>query len=451
MRGDWGVGVTIMRVVSRHEAELPPRSHTLALEPREVRLAERPKSSVRNILSVMAMLLAGSTGSAAQAPASPGTPILVDRNMTAGAGATVTNAAGRLAAHVEDRFVPLRLFEERSKLHRAVNATYRLTKLALFDEPQENWLRVANHEVFGHGGRLRDLFSGHIGYELPPPPPYGRGGGATFFNYDRTPTVEEVLAVSAGGMEANYVLARALAQDAMTEGQWHYRDARRYLYAEYDTIRYILGTSDLEREGHDVGDFRRVYNDLARTLEEKTLSARMLRRDALVSFANPMIAYSYYSTFVSYVWGGHTTSPIPMIHFGETRYLPMARFHLTSFGTEFVIDNAFVRNGRFTDVTLGAGQTIGARTWSVGLQSTRVASIGRWSIDGSGTIWHRPDWGAQLQATTYREVAQRGQHALSLVVQGGWKTDGFTPGDRLHEGAFMRVGAALTPRSRQSP
>ena len=379
------------------------------------------------------------------------TPVLFDRDMTAGAGATVTIALGRLVAHAEDRFVPLKLFEERGRLRRGANATYRLAKLALFDEPQENWFRVANHEVFGHGGRLRDLFNGHIGYELPAPPPYGRGGGATFFEYDRRPTVEEVLAVSVGGMEANYVLARTLMQDAVTDGQWHYRDARRYLYAEYDTIRYILGTSDLEREGHDVGDFRQVYNDVAKTVGEETLSARTLRRRALVSFANPMIAYSYYSTFVSYVWAGHTTAPVPMIHLGKTRYLPMAHFHLTSFGTEFVFDNVLVRNGRFMDVTVGAGQTIGARTWSIGGQSTRITSIRRWTIDGAATLWHRPEWGGQLQATTSREVAQRGRHALAIVVQGGWKTDGFMPGERLHEGAFVRVGASLTPMSRQSP
>ena len=155
------------------------------------------------------------------------TPLLVDRDMSPAAGATATIAVGRLVAHGEDRFVPLRLFEDKGKLRHAANATYRLAKLALFDEPQENWFRVANHELFGHGGRLRELFDGHVGYYLPPPPPYGRGGGATFFGFDRPPTVEEVLAVTVGGMEANYLMARALAQDAVTEGQWHYRDARR--------------------------------------------------------------------------------------------------------------------------------------------------------------------------------------------------------------------------------
>jgi hypothetical protein len=405
---------------------------------------------VRRLICLTLSLLYAKTASAQPATPAP-TPLLIDRTMSPGAGATVTIGVARLLAQGEDRFVPLRLFSDQGKLRRGTNAAYRFLKLGLFDEPQENWFRVANHEVFGHGGRLRELFDGHVSYELPAPPPYGRGGGATFFEFDRNPTVEEVLAVTVGGMEANYVMARDLAQDAMTEGQWNYRDARRYLYGEYDTIRYIRSVRPLEEQGHDVGDFIHIYNGVATSVGEKTISARALRRDVLASFANPLIAYSYYSTFISYVWQGRTTAPIPMIHFGATRYLPMARFHLTSFGTELVVDNALVRNGRFMDVTVTSGQTVGARTWSIGLLGTRLASVRGWMIGAEGTVWHRPDWGEQFAATTKRELTARGGQSLALVVQGGFKTDGFFAGDRLHEGAFVRVGAALTPTSRQSP
>ena len=387
----------------------------------------------------------------AQPAAPPPTPLLIDRWMSPGAGATVTNGVARLVAHGEDQFVPLRLFRDEGKLRRGTNAGYRLLKLGLFDDPQENWLRVVNHEVFGHGGRLRELFDGHIAYELPAPPPYGRGGGATFFEFSRTPTVEEILAVSVGGMEANYVMARAIAQDALTEGRWNYRDAIRYYYSEYDTIHYIRSVHPLEEEGHDVGDFLRIYNNVATRAGEKTISARQLRQNVLVSFANPLIAYSYFSTFISYVWQGRTTAPVPMIHFGATRYLPMVRFHLTSFGTEFVLDNAFVRNGRFIDATLTWGQTVGARTWSIGALATRVAFVRQWTIGGEGTVWHRPDWGGQFAATTSRTLATRGAYSVAFVAEGGFKTDGFAAGDRLHKGGFLRLGAALTPMSRRSP
>jgi hypothetical protein len=402
-------------------------------------------------LMCVALSLCCAKAASAQPAAPPPTPVLIDRTMSPGAGATVTNGVARLVAGAEDRFVPLRLFRDEGKLRRGTNAAYRLLKLGLFDEPQENWFRVANHELFGHGGRLRELFDGDISYQLPAPPPYGRGGGATFFEFSRTPTVEEVLAVTVGGMEANYVMARALAQDAMTDGTWNYRDALRYFYAEYDTIHYIRSVRPLEEEGHDVGDFIRIYNNVARRAGDDTISARELRRNVLVSFANPLIAYSYYSTFVSYVWQGHAIAPVPMIHFGATRYLPMLRFHLTSFGPEFVLDNAFVRNGRFVDVTTTSGQTIGSRTWSVGVLGTRLATVKQWTIGGEGTVWHRPEWGGQFAVTTGREVATSGANSLAFVAEGGFKTDGFAPGDRLHEGAFLRIGAVLTPRSPRSP
>src|SRR5258705_4762671 len=242
--------------------------------------------------------------SEAQSAAGPRAAILIDRDMSPAAGASATVTVGRIVASVEDRFVPLHLFDEQGRMRRSTNATYRLGKLALFDDPQENWLRVANHELFGHGGRLRELFDGPVHYALPAPPPYGRGGGATYFQLNRNPTVEELLAVTVGGMDANRIAARILTQDALVSGHLAYRDASRYRYAEYDTIRDIHRTHDLEEEGHDVGDFIKIYNDVATANDEKTLNARTLRRRGLAGFANPMIAYAYYSANVSYVWSG---------------------------------------------------------------------------------------------------------------------------------------------------
>jgi hypothetical protein len=234
-------------------------------------------------------------------------------------------------------------------------------------------------------------------------------------------------------------MARSLAGDALLAGHWHYRDARRYLYAEYDTIHYILRTTDHEKEGHDVGDFMKIYNEVATDNHEKTLNARTLRRRVLAGFLNPMIAYSYYSAFVSYVWSGHADSPAPMLHLGGTRYLPMARFQLTTFGTEWIIDNALVRDGRFFDATIRAGQTIGARTWGAGLQATRLAGWKRWTFDAEGHLWHQPDWGGEVTATAHRQL----RSGLSLVGQGGYKSNGFLAGEPIHQGVVLRIGAAL--------
>jgi hypothetical protein len=77
--------------------------------------------------------------------------------------------------------------------------------------------------------------------------------------------------------------------------------------------------------------------------------------------------------------------------------------------------------------------------------------VRQWTIGGEGTVWHRPDWGGQFAVTTSRTLAARGAYSLAFVAEGGFKTDGFAAGDRLHKGGFLRVGAAFTPMLRRSP
>jgi hypothetical protein len=117
----------------------------------------------------------------------------------------------------------------------------------------------------------------------------------------------------------------------------------------------------------------------------------------------------------------------------------MARFQLTPFGTEWAVDNTFVRGGRFVSATVRRGQTIGARTWGLGLASTRLAAWRGWTFDGEAHLWRQPAWGWASTATAHRRL----RSGLSIVAQGGFKTPGFLEGERLHQGAILRVGAEL--------
>jgi hypothetical protein len=131
--------------------------------------------------------------------------------MTVGAGATVIATFGNLIARGENALIPDRLFGETGVPKRTVNALYRTARLVLLDLPQENWLMVANHEIFGHGARLRERFDASISYHIDAPFPLGHGGGSTSFGLDREPTTAEWLAVSAAGMEVNAVSAGLIA------------------------------------------------------------------------------------------------------------------------------------------------------------------------------------------------------------------------------------------------
>ncbi len=62
---------------------------------------------------------------------------------------------------------------------------WRLSELVGLWLPINYFAMLVQHEIFGHGYRIRDLNTRHIakvdGYSFEMPPPYGPGGAATYF------------------------------------------------------------------------------------------------------------------------------------------------------------------------------------------------------------------------------------------------------------------------------
>lgn len=384
--------------------------------------------------------------------------MLVDADVTVGAGATITATIGQAVARAEDAVIPSRLFAERGIPRRTANVTYRLLKFAFFDAPQEQLLLVVNHEVFGHGARLRERFGGPIGYRIHAPPPYGDGGASTSFVFDREPTPHEMLAINAGGMEADAVAAALVAHRAFSEGRMHPRDALRYLAFELDTLSYVLGTDDEgEEPGHDVAGFVETYNDVAAAAHVPVLTARSLRREVLAGLANPMLAYAVYG-IGRYLWSGATDAGIPALSVAGVRYLPMIRYRLAPYGREWSLVNEL--GGRIApmQVELRVGRAPRATPWAVGVRGQQLTTWTGWGLDASVEVWRQPrlagvsggpaasgSLGAQVRVRTGRPLvpvwfsAQR----ATVIVDVGVKTAGFVPGEPLDGGVVARAGVGL--------
>ena len=375
---------------------------------------------------------------------------VADRHFTPVAGSAVVDLAGTLLGRAEDRLLPPRLFEEDSALRRSAGASYRFARLFAIDLPVEDWLRVVNHEVFGHGARLRERFDGPIRYTIGVPPPYGEGGGSTSFEFDRDPTAEELLAVTVGGMEANNVGASRVALRAIHHGETTHRDMLRYLLGRLDSVGYILGTDDeLEEEGHDVSDFLRILGEVAGS----DLRPADLRQRAIVGLADPMLGYAVYGLAVSYLWRGRSTVAVPTIRIGGARYLPALRFYLTPFGTEWAVDNTIARALATTRVSLRFGEAPGARSFGVAVHRTPAWTWRRTRIDADVHVWHQPrvlddgtveeSTGAAAYATASLPLETKWLRWASVVVQGGYKSRGFIEGEPLGGGMVVRGGLAV--------
>jgi hypothetical protein len=385
-------------------------------------------------------------------------PILVDRDMSVGAGATLMATFGEAVARAEDAVVPLRLFEERGATRRSANIAFRLGRFVFVDAPQEEFVMVLNHELFGHGARLRERFDGPIGYRFSLPTPYGGGGASTTFVFDREPSPHELLAIYVAGMEADAVAADVTASRALSRGIMTPRDAMRYLEFELDTFAYVRGTDDEgEEPGHDVFDFLESYNELASGVGASTLSVRTLKRQALVSLANPMLAYAAWG-IGRYLATGATGVAVPMLTIAGVRYLPLFRYRLTPFGTEWALVNELGGRVRPTQIELRFGRAVDARPWAIAVQQRQLPAWRQWTMDLGGAVWRQPKFaesadepfppptrfGVQVRGRVERPlIPWFGTTRATLIVDVGVKSAGYVPGEPLGGGVIARAGLGL--------
>jgi len=398
---------------------------------------------------------------ASAATAQTTTPALVDRDLTVGAGATLAVAAGDLVARAEHIVVPDRLLDEHGAGRRTANIAYRSAKLLLFDRPQEAWLMVANHEVFGHGGRVRELFDGYLRFHLDVPKPYGDGGGVTLYSPDRDATVHELQAITIGGMEANTVGAASLSRRAFVEQRLTPRAALRYLEFGLDAFDYMRHTRDEgERAGHDVADFLVLYNLVGEFVGAEPLTASTLRRETWINLANPMVASAAF-TIARYLATGAEETRVFVLPVGDWRVMPGMRYGLTPFGTEWEVTTDVAYRSRTGTVAFRLGRAPLTSPWGLTLMIDAL-KVREWRVELGGDLWRqpplalgaRPDfgvdvigadltWGGAVRSRIESPAIPKGPLPATVIVDVGVKTSGFVKGDPLDGGLVLRAGLGL--------
>ena len=386
----------------------------------------------------------------------PTATLLIDVDMTPAAGATDLLAMQRAVSGLEDRVLPIR-FTEATPLRRALGIGYRFGKWFALDLPQDHFLMVVAHEVYGHGSRLREIGARHIHYGFDPPIPYGGGGAVTEFSGELLVTRADVLAIDTAGIEAQSVLADRIGRVALARGTMSYREAWLYFESLVDGVRYIRSVSPRSPEGHDPADFLKNFAEDCEPPACVPIDAATLKRRALWTFADPVLAYAVYGFAVSYVSRGHSSFGLPMIPLrNDAGYLPAVRFAMTPYGTEWATEHTIVHRRRLTRASVRFGDTGHRRAWGVGLLATDAVTIGGIALQFSTEVWRQPPLGAPPQsralatgglaeATANVPVGRRFamRRVSSLVLQGGYKSDGFVRGERLHRGPILRVGLTV--------
>lgn len=337
---------------------------------------------------------------------------------------------------------------------------FRAAELIFAWDPFNYVTMVTQHEIFGHGYRVRSLTSNKakvLSYHIGIPRPYGSGGGGTHYQTDNTQvTAPEFLAIYSGGIEATAIFANKVRMNWLEQSKINPWQSTLYLFSEHDITNYSFRST--ESAGDDIADYIYVINH---TFEKAKLSVKDLKKSALINFLDPFTFYSGYGWF-TYVKKGKIVTP-PMITLGSYQYLPSLRFGLTPYGPEYYLENFFVKDNKPIYVYLRGSNFAGMSSQGIGIECPQLIKVASWPIGFRLDLWHQPNIDYSNLSYAVAHLADGNKLNLdirdsrmgvsaslivqtklfkhgALFVQLGAKTAGYVPGESLNASPIARLG-----------
>lgn len=336
----------------------------------------------------------------------------------------------------------------------------RAGELFLFWEPVNYMSVIVQHEVFGHGYRLRSIPTAKVNkYTFNIPPPYGPGGASTHSQMSKDTTAFEYMNIHTGGVESTAIFANRLRMQWLKNGHINPRQSSLYYYAAHDLTNYAINMGD--SPGHDIKNYTEVLNQ---TYAGSKLTRESLQKQALINLLDPFTYYAGYSAWKFILTGKE--GPLPMIPIGSYKYLPGARLGLTPFGPEYYLENFLVKDNKPIYFYLRGGKHVGMNYMGLGIENPHQWDLGSFQIGYRADLWIQPTINMQdrqfaLSQFKHTENLQansldsRFGASASLIVQKklwdtgmlflqvGGKSQGYVPGESLKPSMTLRVGITL--------
>jgi hypothetical protein len=425
-------------------------------------------------LSVLvAMMLVLASAVAAADPAATSTlaasspsryDLVLDRHFTSSASAETLSTLHRVVYLAEDSFLPPVLWDEHGFGPVLGGVVYRLARSILLDNVLDHLVFLAQHEVFGHGGRYREIGYVDNSFHLSLFFPYGDAHGyARIGSATRATTdLEHVLRII-GGNEGTTVLARAMRTRWAALESIHYHEVFLYVASACNLPLYVIGTQVglLGGSSNDITQYLSTVGVSEVDVDMSTLTLRRLALYSLLTFADPFLCYSM-ASYIRYLGVGRVASGVPMIPIGEVGYLSAFHLMLSPFGPEFVMES-YLRGprrlvsvtARFTDPAVCASMGMGVR-----ISPARDFALGAipFSVDVGADIWYQPvlptpDDHPILLAANGADAGLGGlirlRARVDLLPRSGLtaeivaKSDGYVEGETLYGCVLIRAGLSF--------
>ncbi len=385
-----------------------------------------------------------------------GKPFVFDRNFSPVVSSNDTHLILQELSDLKTKYVPIENISSSF-----AKGLIRLFELALVWDPINYITSMVQHEVFGHGYRIRSLPYGYAEvtnyhFSIKWPDTVSHSGASTGFTISKDIGAGPLMAIGIGGIEGSSIMAKQLKMTWLQNRKINPLQANLYLYSFHDLTFYVMGTPDDNmRMENDITGYLYLLNEQYHS----SLTVSELRQQVAANFLDPMTYFAIYS-YYRYIITGKDTR-IPMISMGDIRYLPAFRCSLAPYGIEYYFENFFLLpQTLYTYVRYGSFAS--SKYYGLGAEMPNIWTLDQLQIGGRFDLYHQPNipfkkgyipvedeyipynqnrdlWGCLF--TVMANYSSKDH--VSAYGEIGYKTRGYIPGESLQNQIIIRTGLGL--------
>ena len=370
-------------------------------------------------------------------------------------GAVDLTTLHQIVCHYENRLVGLLPNERKNLAGKLLGVSVRLGKTIYIDLPIARWFTIVQHEVFGHGARVRE-FRGEASYTLYHP--WSRKRAFTSFRLQDI-TISDLIQVTGGGIESNQVMAWEMERRMYGENPLHCYDWLIFAINRYVVNQYINSTPDpqlhpqaFSEEYNDGGDIAAYLAEMnykyhghygVHPEEADPLLAdnyQRIKKEAIWNLLDPALWLGVYY-YGRYILTGKEKLTLPMLPLWGIRLMGGTRYNLTPIGAERYLD-LYIKKGRHLFnfyLRKGSFEEKGWYGWGCGADRL-------WRYNNSH-LGLRLDWWDQLKTGIGGNLEGELHHYLTpevgIILQGGYKTEGYLMGKPAAPGIYTFFGTLV--------
>ena len=292
------------------------------------------------------------------------------------------------------------------------------------------------HEVFGHGARLREFGWRITNYTVD----FGGGGSTSYIPPKQRHTQKDIV-VGLGGMQADEVLSNTIKSRMISNGEVNPTYGAAYFHSAFDQPHYVLLTKYRGR-GHDVKDY---INRMNTVYGAHFLTRSKVRSKAYLDLVDPFMYFGLYSNVTG------QTFEYPTFNIGGIGYLPAMRGVLTPYGLESKLINYIKYDDVNMQINFTYGKNAMRKSYATQLVIDKIYSTDNVSVGIDTTVWKQPrlfysnpqNAPTRIGGSAILNSTVSLNDTFGITLEGGYKTAGYQIGRPVASTALARVGIQL--------